>query len=134
MSNEKNLPVKWTTEENVAWKVAMPGFERIDADHLARSYLSERCRGRQSVSLVRQQNEWRSPLEEATRRRQRQNAQAEHVVAVARHRRRNVYVMTGTGILKGFDFNGKELWSRDIQKEYGQFGLELGLRFVAAAV
>ena len=35
-------------------------------------------------------------------------------------------MMTGTGILKGFDFNGKELWSRDIQKEYGQFGLMHG--------
>ena len=34
-------------------------------------------------------------------------------------------MMTGTGILKGF-FNGKELWSRDIQKEYGQFGLMHG--------
>ena len=34
--------------------------------------------------------------------------------------------MTGTGIIKGFDFKGKELWSRDIQKEYGAFGLNWG--------
>ena len=26
VSNEKNLPVKWTTEENVAWKLNLPGF------------------------------------------------------------------------------------------------------------
>ena len=26
VSSEKNLPVKWTTEENVVWKVAMPGW------------------------------------------------------------------------------------------------------------
>src|SRR6476661_9219001 len=26
VSNEKNLPVKWTTEENVVWKVSMPGY------------------------------------------------------------------------------------------------------------
>jgi outer membrane protein assembly factor BamB len=38
----------------------------------------------------------------------------------------SVYVLTGTGILKGFDFSGKELWSRDIQKDYGQFGLNWG--------
>jgi outer membrane protein assembly factor BamB len=38
----------------------------------------------------------------------------------------SVFVMTGTGILKGFDFNGKELWSRDIQKDYGAFGLNWG--------
>jgi outer membrane protein assembly factor BamB len=37
-----------------------------------------------------------------------------------------VYVMTGTGILKGFDFKGNELWARDIQKDYGEFGLNWG--------
>jgi outer membrane protein assembly factor BamB len=34
--------------------------------------------------------------------------------------------MTGTGMLKGFDFNGNELWARDIQKDYGKFGLNWG--------
>jgi outer membrane protein assembly factor BamB len=34
--------------------------------------------------------------------------------------------MTGTGVLKGFDFDGRELWSRDIQKDYGEFGLNWG--------
>jgi outer membrane protein assembly factor BamB len=34
--------------------------------------------------------------------------------------------MTGLGILKGFDFDGKELWSRNIQAEYGRFGLNWG--------
>jgi outer membrane protein assembly factor BamB len=37
-----------------------------------------------------------------------------------------VWVMTGTGILKAFDFSGKELWARDIQKDYGRFGLNWG--------
>jgi outer membrane protein assembly factor BamB len=34
--------------------------------------------------------------------------------------------MTGTGILKSFDFAGKEIWTRDIQKDYGEFGLNWG--------
>ena len=34
--------------------------------------------------------------------------------------------MTGTGILKGFDLAGKEPWARDIQKDYGKFGLNWG--------
>ena len=37
-----------------------------------------------------------------------------------------VWVMTGTGILKAFDFEGRELWMRDIQKDYGRFGLNWG--------
>lgn len=34
--------------------------------------------------------------------------------------------MTGTGILKAFTFEGEELWARDIQKDYGPFGLNWG--------
>jgi outer membrane protein assembly factor BamB len=37
-----------------------------------------------------------------------------------------VWVMTGVGVLKAFDLKGKELWARDIQKDYGQFGLNWG--------
>ena len=39
---------------------------------------------------------------------------------------RNVWVMTGTGVVKAFDFGGRELWARDIQKDYGTFGLNWG--------
>jgi outer membrane protein assembly factor BamB len=34
--------------------------------------------------------------------------------------------MTGNGIVKAFDFAGNELWARDIQKDYGRFGLNWG--------
>ena len=37
-----------------------------------------------------------------------------------------VWVMTGLGILKAFDFAGKEIWMRDIQADYGKFGLNWG--------
>jgi outer membrane protein assembly factor BamB len=39
---------------------------------------------------------------------------------------RMVWAMTGTGILKAFDFAGVEKWARDIQKEFGRFGLGFG--------
>ena len=68
----------------------------------------------------------RGPLEAAARRRQPPHDEAEHVVAVAGDRRPTVWVMTGTGVLKAFDFGGKELWARDIQTDYGRFGLQWG--------
>jgi outer membrane protein assembly factor BamB len=34
--------------------------------------------------------------------------------------------MTGQGALKGFDASGKELWARDVQKDYGTFGTNWG--------
>jgi outer membrane protein assembly factor BamB len=39
---------------------------------------------------------------------------------------KRVFVMTGTGVLKGFEGDGREVWSRDLQKEYGAFGLNWG--------
>jgi outer membrane protein assembly factor BamB len=35
----------------------------------------------------------------------------------------HVWVMTGTGILKAFDMEGNERWTRNLSKEYGAFGL-----------
>ena len=38
----------------------------------------------------------------------------------------HVWVMTGVGVLKAFDFAGKEIWSRNLQTDYGRFGLNWG--------
>ncbi|MCY3757029.1 MAG: PQQ-binding-like beta-propeller repeat protein, partial [Acidobacteria bacterium] len=38
----------------------------------------------------------------------------------------SIFVMTGTGILKGFTLDGEPLWARDIQQDYGKFGLNHG--------
>jgi outer membrane protein assembly factor BamB len=37
-----------------------------------------------------------------------------------------VFAMTGNGALKGFTVEGGELWSRDLQQDYGPFGLQWG--------
>jgi outer membrane protein assembly factor BamB len=39
---------------------------------------------------------------------------------------KHVWVMTGVGALKAFDFSGKEIWARNIQEDYGKFGLNWG--------
>ena len=38
----------------------------------------------------------------------------------------HVWVMTGLGFFKAFDFDGKEIWARDLQADYGKFGLNWG--------
>ena len=37
-----------------------------------------------------------------------------------------VFAMTGNGVVKGFTLDGKQLWARDLQKDYGKFGLQWG--------
>ena len=126
VSNEKNLPVKWTTDENVAWKVAMPGYsgstpiiwrDRIFLNVADGDNLFLWCLNKSNGELV-----WKQPLGSGNVKMRKQNMSSPSPVTDGR----SVYVMTGTGILKGFDFTGKELWTRDIQKEYGQFGLQWG--------
>ena len=126
VSNEKNLPVKWTTEENVIWKVAMPGLsgstpivwrDRIFLNVADGDNLALWC-----VDKTKGEVLWKKPLGAGNVKMRKQNMSSPSPVTDGK----NVYVMTGTGMLKGFDFNGKELWSRDIQHDYGEFGLNWG--------
>lgn len=125
-SGEKNLPLRWSSEENVTWTLALPGWsgstpivwrERIflnvaDGDDL---YLW--CVDRMKGKLA-----WKKRLGGGNLKMRKQNMSSPSPVTDGR----SVYVMTGTGVLKGFDFDGMELWSRDIQKDYGEFGLNWG--------
>ena len=70
--------------------------------------------------------EGRAALEAAPRRRQQQQRKQNMSSPSPVTDGTTVWVMTGTGILKAFDFKGTELWTRDIQKDYGRFGLNWG--------
>jgi outer membrane protein assembly factor BamB len=126
VSNEKNLPVKWSTEENIAWKAAMPGWsgstpiiwrDRIFLNVAEGDNLFLWCLDKTKGEVL-----WKKPLGSGNVKMRKQNMSSPSPVTDGR----NVYVMTGTGILKSFDFAGKELWTRDIQKDYGAFGLNWG--------
>ena len=126
VSREKGLPLKWSPEENVTWKAPMPAWsgstpviwgERIflnvaDGDAL-QVWALDRTKG----DVL-----WKKPMGGGNIKLRKQNMSSPSPVTDGR----SVYALTGTGILKGFDFNGNELWSRDLQKEYGPFGLNWG--------
>jgi outer membrane protein assembly factor BamB len=96
-STEKSLPLHWSTTENVAWKLAMPS-------KTASTPVWKKRVARGNYKINKQNMSSPSPVTDG----------------------RNVYVMTGIGVLKGFDFSGNELWMREIQKDYGRFGLNWG--------
>ena len=125
-SSEKNLPIRWSTTENVTWKLAMP--ERSGSTPIVwgdyvflnvgeGSNLSLWAVDRTSGAL-----RWKRPLSAGNRRMMKQQMSSPSPVTDGR----SVWVMTGTGVLKAFDFSGKELWGRDIQADYGRFGLQWG--------
>ncbi|HJR08271.1 MAG TPA: PQQ-binding-like beta-propeller repeat protein [Pyrinomonadaceae bacterium] len=125
-SDERNLPLKWGAEENVAWKLSLPDRsgstpivwgERIFLNVAEGDNLFLWCVERTKGAVV-----WKKLLGGGNHRERKQNMSSPSPVTDGK----SVYVMTGTGVLKGFDFDGKELWSRDIQKDYGAFGLQWG--------
>ena len=132
VSTERSLPIRWSKTENVTWKLDLPAWSGstpiVWGDHVFLSVAED----------LRQQNGdnlflwcidrgkgtvlWRRPLGSGNHQEQKQNMSSPSPVTDGRR----VWVMTGTGILKAFDFTGKELWARDIQRDYGRFGLNWG--------
>ena len=125
-ANEKNLPVKWTAEENVAWKLPVPDRsgatpiiwgDKVFLSVAEGNDLSLWCVDKRKGTVL-----WKQPLGGGNNLQRKHNMSSPSPVTDGM----SVWVMTGTGILKGFAFDGKELWSRDIQKDYGAFGLNWG--------
>ena len=127
VSSETGLPVEWDTQRNIAWKLEMPAWsgstpviwnERIfinvavDDDNIELWALD-----RTDGAVL-----WQRHLSDGNRRLQKQNMSSPSPVTDGE----SVWVMTGTGILTAFDFEGNQRWRRDIQESYGRFGLNWG--------
>lgn len=126
VSTETNLPLKWSKTENVAWSLRMPdrsGATPIVWGDLVFLHVSDGKRlSLWAVNRTTGQPLWKKHLSDGDHRQRKQNMSSPSPVTDGRH----VWVMTGTGVLKAFDFEGTERWSRDIQKDYGRFGLNWG--------
>src|SRR5687768_13837839 len=126
ISGEKALPVRWSTTENITWKLAVP--ERSGAtpivwgEHVFLNVGEGSDLALWAVDRSKGTVRWKRPLGGGNRRMMKQQMSSPSPVTDGR----TVWVMTGTGVLKAFDFEGKELWSRNIQQEYGRFGLQWG--------
>ena len=129
ISSEKALPTKWSTTENVAWKLPMPSRSGATPivwnDHIFLNVATAMTSGALELWAVdrhKGQPVWKRPLGGGNNQQRKQNMSTPSPVTDGT----TVWVMTGTGILKAFDFKGTELWARDVQKDYGYFGLNWG--------
>ena len=129
VSREQGLPVKWSRTENIAWKVPMPGRSGatpiIWGEHIFLNTGTADGEGDLELwALDRNGGKilWKGHIAGGNHLERKQNMSSPSPVTDGR----TVWVMTGVGVLKAFDFKGKELWARDIQKDYGAFGLNWG--------
>src|SRR5687768_2858612 len=126
VSTEKGLPLRWTATENVAWKQPLP--ERsgstpiVSGDRIFLNVAQGDALWLWALDRATGATAWRRPLGGGNTTLRKHNMSSPSPVTDGK----TVYVMSGTGILKAFDFKGSELWARDIQKDYGRFGLNWG--------
>jgi outer membrane protein assembly factor BamB len=125
-SGEKNLPLEWSAKDNITWKLPLPAFSGstpiVWDDDIFLNVSDGRDLYLWDVDRTRGVPRWKRLLGGGDTRMMKQNMSSPSPVTDGR----SVWVMTGTGVLKAFDFAGKELWTRDIQREYGRFGMQWG--------
>ncbi|OFW39631.1 MAG: hypothetical protein A3J29_16495 [Acidobacteria bacterium RIFCSPLOWO2_12_FULL_67_14b] len=128
VSAERNLPVTWSPSENIAWKLALPqwsGATPIIWNETIFLNVAESDLHNLSLWAVNRADgevRWKKHLSVGNNKQRKQNMSSPSPVTDGTA----VWAVTGTGIVKAFDFTGTELWMRDIQKDYGRFGLNWG--------
>ena len=129
VSTETGLPVKWSTTEGIAWKLPMPARSGstpiIWGDLIFLNVATAQSTGELELWAIDRNKKdviWKRAVAGGNNQQRKQNMSSPSPVTDGK----TVWVMTGVGILKAFDFAGTELWSRDIQKDYGAFGLNWG--------
>ena len=115
--------------KNVAWQIPLPAYSGstpiIWGDSIFLNVATAANSGALelwSIDRRKPSVAWKRPLADTNHMERKQNMSSPSPVTDGKH----VWVMTGVGTLKAFDFSGKEVWSRQIQADYGKFGLNFG--------
>jgi outer membrane protein assembly factor BamB len=122
-TTEKNLPAKWSKTENVAWSAPMPGPAAsspiIWGSHVFVSSIDSASKTLLAMALDRKSGKvlWSEKVGEGIRRDEKSNYASPSPTTDGQ----KVIFFYGNGDLVAFDFAGKKLWSRNIQKDYGDF-------------
>jgi outer membrane protein assembly factor BamB len=142
----RDLPVKFGPTENVLWRVKLPNwsaatpaiwgdqiFVTSSEEGFVRLQGQGQRGGRQAnlgpdkiflLSLNRKDGSvrWQQQIDANNRLFRKQNSASPSPITDGK----NVWIVTGNGKFVCFTMDGKEVWKRDIQAEYGRFGLNHG--------
>ena len=114
------------TTKNVAWKLPLQAYSGstpiIWGDTIFLNVATAANAGALELGAINRTTQsvtWKRRLADANHMERKQNMSSPSPVTDGTH----VWVMTGVGVLKAFDLSGKEIWSRNLQTDYGRFGL-----------
>ena len=146
-----SLPVRWSATENVVWRAELPSWsaatpiiweDTIFVTSAQEGFTDPKGRGLVGAVLNRIASamnfddelllialdrkdgsiRWRRVIGAGNKILFKQNMASPSPVTDGKH----VWIMTGVGVLTCFDFSGKQIWQRDIEQDYGEFGLNWG--------
>ncbi len=143
VSAATNLPTNWSETENTIWKTPLPswsgGTPVIWGDRIFVTSPSASETGRQGddddqrdpggskvllLCISKRDGAvlWTRELSEGNRLHQKQNDSSPSPVTDGSH----VWVVTGKGDVAAFGMEGNRIWQRNLQEDYGAFGLGWG--------
>ena len=127
-SNETSLPTTWSKTENIAWATPMPGFSAatpiIWGD---RVFTTAADKDKNLLAICVDAASGKILWSDKTGT-DRKTAGGHHNMASPSPVTdgKSVFFLFGTGDVIAYDFAGKRLWSRDIEKDYGPFIMKWG--------
>jgi outer membrane protein assembly factor BamB len=122
-TTDTGLPAKFSKTENVKWVAPMPGPAAATPivwdDRVFISSTEQSKRALVAICIDRNTGKelWRNEVAIGDRQDDRSNYASPSPVTDGKL----IYFFYGNGELVAFDFAGKKVWGRNIQKEYGSF-------------
>lgn len=148
-STAKGLPIEWSETKNVKWRIKLPswsaatpiiwgdtvyvtsaqeGFQVLQKNY-GRGEARPENPGAENdkmylmaINRANGEVKWSREIGSGNQLFRKQNLASPSPVTDGQH----IWTFTGAGTLTCFDMDGKQLWRREIQKEYGEFGLNHG--------
>lgn len=140
----RDLPTHWTQTEGVLWRTKMPSWSAatpiiwgdtifVTSAEEGFRQLGDRAPGgsekgnpdRIFLLAVNRKDgsiRWRKEIDRGNQIFRKQNSASPSPITDGKH----VWIVTGNGKFECLTMDGKEVWKRDIQADYGRFGLNHG--------
>jgi outer membrane protein assembly factor BamB len=123
-SDAKDLPEKFGKDENVLWKATLPGPSNSTPIVFGdRVFVSALDSSKKILAICLDKKDgkvlWQKEVGIGFNTKGENNMATPSPVTDGKR----VFFLYGTGDLAAFDFAGQPLWSRNLQKDYGQFNI-----------